>query len=99
LVRAREYEWQNRQDARTQNRQNTANKRQEINQHRTAQSWFLTVRNMIDLYPEVGFIRNPKVTKPAFAKAHSNQASKPADEIDREFILGIKFDVSSPGTT
>jgi hypothetical protein len=54
---------------------------------------------MIDLYPEVGFIRNPKVTKPAFAKAHSNQASKPADEIDREFILGIEFDGSSPGTT
>jgi hypothetical protein len=54
---------------------------------------------VIDLYPEVGFIRNPKVTKPAFAKTHSNQASKPVDEIDREFILGIEFDVSSPGTT
>jgi hypothetical protein len=51
---------------------------------------------MIDLYPEVGFIWNPKVTKPAFA-THSNQASKPADEIDREFILGIEFDVSSLG--
>jgi len=97
LVRAREYEWQNRQDARTQNRQNTANKRQEINQHRPVQSSFLTVRNMIDPYQEVGFIRNPKVTKPAFAKTHSNQASKPADEIDREFILGIEFDVSSLG--
>jgi hypothetical protein len=50
---------------------------------------------MIDLYPEVGFIRKPKVTKAAFAKTHSNQASKPADEIDREFILGIAFEVSS----
>src|ERR1700733_13975927 len=95
LVRAREYEWQNRQDARTQNRQNTANKRQEINQHRTVPSSFLIVCNVIDLYPEVGFLRNPKVTKPALAKTHSNQASKPADGIDREFILAIEFDVSS----
>jgi hypothetical protein len=54
---------------------------------------------MIDLHPEVGLLRNPKVTKPAFAKTHSNQASKPADEIDREFILAIEFDVSSPGAT
>jgi hypothetical protein len=54
---------------------------------------------MIDLYPEVGFIRSPKVTKPAFAKTHLNQASKPADEIDREFTLGIEFDVSILGAT
>ncbi|MGB6474207.1 MAG: hypothetical protein WBF04_09000 [Candidatus Sulfotelmatobacter sp.] len=83
LVCAREYKWQDRQNARTQNRQNTANKRQEINQHRPVQSSFLNVRNIIDRYPEVGFIEKAKSYKTSLlSDQESGQVSKPVGEIN-----------------
>src|ERR1700730_6243344 len=68
LVRAREYKRQNRQDARTQNRQNTAKQRQEINQHRPVQSSFLNIRTMRDLYLKLDSSRIQKLHNKPFGE-------------------------------